>query len=369
MRDADYAAALGVDEDVVDAFQRVSVAGRTYRHLPDYGAGLEKGTVLFDGTAVRGFPKVPRTLVLDPGVERHFDGPVAVEEKLNGYNVRVVRTDRSGVVAFTRAGYRCPFTTAHVRETLPLGEFFDAHPSAMLCGEVVGPENPYTTHDYEGVGSVAFRAFDVRDRTAGAPMPVRERRETLADHGVPRVPFFGVHDPADAAAAARAAIEDLDDRGREGVVLRGVEGGPLLKYTTGHANRAELAGAFSLPFDYGRDFVFRRVIREAFQSVEFGETEAAARDRAAAVGEAIVGSMRDTLLRVAAGTTVGERHTVRGDPAVLDATLEHLRSLGLTVRVETDRTEGDERVVTFLKETQSTNDRVRNYLGGQVVRE
>ena len=368
----EYHRTLGLSPDafetVLDHVERASYEGTEYRHVPGYRRGVERGTVLFDGEVVRGFPKVPRTLVLAAGVPQQFDGPVAVEEKLDGYNVRVARLD-GDVLAFSRGGLVCPYTTWFVERELDLDGLFDDHPTAAVCGEVIGPENPYTAHDYPDVDSLAFRAFDWRDRESGDPLDVRERRERYGEYGVPQTRLFGVYDPDDAAADLREIVDELDADGREGIVMKSLDGTSQLKYTTSAANRGDLAYAFSLPFDYGQSFMFRRLIREAFQSIEWDESPEDARERARAVGEAIVLSMTDAIERIADGEAVGERHTVRGDPDAIDALLAHLDEQGLTIDVEADDRADGERVVTFCKRVQSTNDKIRGYLDGQIVRE
>lgn len=353
-------------DDVLEHFERESSEGCEYRHLPDARHGIERGTVLIDGTVVRGFPKIPRALVLAEGVPQYFDGSFAVEEKLNGYNVRIAHVGE--VLAFTRSGYLCPYTTRAVRAMLEFGSFFDDHPDLMLCGEMIGPENPYTAHAYPEVESLAFRTFGVRDQVTGEPLPVRERRQLCEAYGFPQVPQLGSYTP-DETAELPDEIRELNERGREGVVMKSLDGTRQLKYTTSTANRGDLAFAFSLPFDYGRDFVFRRIVREAFQAIEWDEDEAATRERAHALGESVLLPMIGTIQHVRAGETAGERHTVRGTPASIDALLDHLCDLGLTIAIEADRTEDGERVITFCKEANATTDVTRNYLDGHIVEE
>lgn len=375
-------AALGLSaetaETVREQFEHSEFRGQTYRHLPDARHGIERGTAVVDGAVVRGFPSIPRALVLASAVEAHFDGPVTVEEKLNGYNVRVARldglpnedgelSDCGEVVAFTRSGYICPYTTRKVRDLLAPDAFFDDHPDLLLCGELVGPENPYTAHEYPGVDSTGCYVFDVRERVSGDPRPVAERRDLCETYDLQAVPDFGTHDPAEAVEAARDAIDDLDEMGREGVVLKSADGTRQLKYTTSAIHRADLSYAFSLPFDYGRDFVFARIVREAFQAVEFEESDADVRERARKLGEAILPPAVETIRDVRDGRDVGERHVVRGDRDVLEALLVHLENVGITMRVEADYFEDGERVVTFRKLAEATQDNVENYLDGQLL--
>ncbi|WP_247001997.1 RNA ligase [Halosolutus gelatinilyticus] len=374
MNGTEYHRKLGIGESAFDALtdhlEERSYDGLEYRHVPDYRQGVERGTALIAGEVVRGFPKIPRTLVLETGIPNQFDGEeeIAVEEKLNGYNVRFARID-GDVLAFSRSGMVCPFTTRIADRVVDLDPLFDAHPEATVCGEMIGPENPYTAHDYPGVDSIAFRAFDWRDRRTGEPLAVSARRERYEEFDVPQTQLFGTYDVADAAAAVDRIVRGLDAEDREGVVMKSPDCARQLKYTTSASNRGDLAYAFSLPFDYGREFVFRRLIREGFQTVERGESDHEVRERARDLGEAILLSMRESIETVDAGGTVGERHTVRASEESIDVLLEHLRGQGLRIEIEADRREDGERVVTFRKRTQATNDKIRNYLDGHIARE
>jgi len=367
----DWAAVFDLETDADDLLEHFDTRwfeGRRYRYLDDSRHGVERGTAIVNGVVVRGYPSMPRALVLDPAVPEQFDGPVAVEEKLNGYNVRVARID-GDVLAFTRSGFVCPYTTAKVRSAVDTGPFFDDHPERMLCGELVGPENPYTDHDYPDVDSAGFYVFDVRDRETGEPMPVDRRRDCCRAYDLAPVRHYGTFTPAAAVDTAREVVRDLDARGREGVVLKSADGRRALKYTTSAIHRADLEHAFELPFDYGREFVFARVLREAFQAVEFGDDDAAVRERARKLGESVLVPAVETVRAVRAGEAVGDTHTVRGDPEVLDALLSYFRDQGLELRVERDDREGDQRVVTFTKVAQATRDKTDYYLSGGTVDE
>ncbi|MGM0591230.1 MAG: RNA ligase [Halobacteriota archaeon] len=354
-------------EDQRAHFENRTYRGRPYEHLPDYRSKVNRGTVLIEGSVVQGFPKIPRTLVLETGIPRYFDDEFAVEEKMNGYNVRVAHVDEP--LAFIRGGVICPFTTCKVRSLLALDEFFEDHPDQMLCGEMVGPENPYTPFEYPEIDSLAFRAFDVRHRETGEPVPVEARRELCTRYDIPQVQFHGLFDPSTAATALKELIDELDAEGREGIVMKSADVSHQLKYTTSSANQGNLEYAFSLPFDYGQDFMFRRIIRDAFQAVEWEEDGEAATERAGDLGTAVLCSMVETIRKVQEGETVGERHTVRGDPDCIDALFDHLRAQRLRLEIESDRVVDGERLVTFVKKTQKSNDRIQAYLDGKIVTE
>ncbi|WP_435320558.1 RNA ligase [Haloarchaeobius sp. TZWSO28] len=364
----EYVAELGISredfEAVADRFTQRTFRGRGYHHLRQRTNVFPTGTAIVDGAVVRGFPSIPRTLQLAEGVHKHFDGRFVAEEKLNGYNVRVVRLPDGEILGFTRSGVVCPFTTSVVRRDLSLDDFFDANPETMLCGEMVGPENPYTTCAYPEVDSIGFFAFDVRDRATGAPFPVDARNQCCDRFDIPQVPSFGRFDPDD-VSDLRTVIADLDAEGREGVVMKASDGERLLKYTTSAANQGNLSYGFQYPFDYGKEYVFPRVLREAFMAVEQDDDEKTRREREHAVGESILGPFIEAIRAVEAGEVLAETHVVRGDPIVLDELLEHLRNLGLTVTIESDRTRDGERLLAFSKQYRSSTDSILAYLDGQ----
>ncbi|QRV14471.1 RNA ligase [Haloterrigena salifodinae] len=354
-------------EDLFEHVEERSTAGRTHHVLTAARHGVERGTVIVEETEaiVRGYPSIPRILVLGPGVPSFFeDGEtVVIEEKLDGFNVRIAAVDGEPL-AFTRSGYVCPYTTGRARDCLPLEEFFATHPEKTLCAELVGPETPYSTHDYEGIDTHEFLVFDVRDRETGTPLAVDGRRRLCEEYGFTQPRLFGRAAPADAVGPTRAAIEELDAAGREGVVLKSADGERLVKYTTETQHHEELAYAFSLPFDHGRDFVFSRIVRDAFQAAESDADDDRLEERAHDLGESILRPMVSAIRAVEAGETIGERHTVRGDPETIGALLDHLHDQSLTVDLESDRRVDGERVVEFVKVAESSRDRIRYYLGG-----
>ncbi|MFC6722516.1 RNA ligase [Halobacteriaceae archaeon SHR40] len=352
-------------DELFEHFERRYVGGNAHYVLTDARHGLERGTVVVeDEGIVRGYPSIPRVLVAETGIPEFFepDDSVVVEEKLNGFNVRVAAPGE--LLAFTRSGYVCPYTTARVGDLLDLDQFFTDHPGKMLCAELIGPETPYTDHDYEGISSDAVRVFDIRDRESGDPLPVADRDDLCDRYDLPQPRQFGRSDPDRAVETVRDAIQDLDDAGREGVVMKSADGTALVKYTTEAQHHADLAHAFSVPFEYGRDFLFSRVIRDGFQAVEFEEAPDRVRERAHDLGESILFPFVEAIRRVERGDPVGEIHTVRAEPAVVEQLLAHLRDQGLTMEILHDQHEDGQRVVEFVKVAQSTRDQIDHYLSG-----
>lgn len=353
--------------DLFEHFNQQSAAGRTYYVLPDTRHGVERGTVIApdNDVVIRGYPSIPRILVLETGVPKFFEAEttVLVEEKLNGFNVRIADIDEP--VAFTRGGFICPYTTERAQKRLPLSSYFEDYPNTMLCAELIGPESPYTACNYEDIETNSFRVFDIRDRESGEPLPVAHRRDRCEEYGFPQPRSFGHYDPEATVNGVRDAIEALDADGREGVILKAADGDRMIKYTTESQHHTELAYAFSLPFDHGKDFFFSRVLRDAFQAVEFDEDSDRLRERAHDLGESILLPMVETIQDVQNEKTVGEHHVIRGEPEVINALLEHLREQSLTLEIKSDYYENGDYVVEFVKVANSTQDRIRHYLDGE----
>ena len=61
--------------------------------------------------------------MLTPSLKIHFNNEVAVEEKMNGYNVRIAQINDE-IIAFTRGGYVCPYTTKKASEIMNMIDFF-----------------------------------------------------------------------------------------------------------------------------------------------------------------------------------------------------------------------------------------------------
>ena len=325
---------------------------------------IESGTMICLGDEIdiiRGFPKIRRTLMLSPTLKQHFTKDVAVEEKMNGYNVRIALVNNR-IVAFTRGGYICPYTTRKAPQIMDMADFFKENPQLVICGEMIGTENPYVTHHYPEVGSLGFRIFDLREKTSNKPMNVLDKRGTLERYDLPSVRLFGIYDVDEVPSQVENIVKDLNKTEREGVVMKDPEMqlSPL-KYTSSRAHAEELEYAFSYPFDFGRQFFFSRVIREGFQAYETGESCEELKKRAQRIGESILYPMLATIKNVSKDEVAGEDLTIYVDSYEEAAEfVRHLRDLGVVATVH-DFQDGK---AVIRRIHQSTTDKINNYLRG-----
>jgi putative ATP-dependent DNA ligase len=329
---------------------------------------IEGGTSVFIDTydVVRGFPKISRTLMLDPALRQHFSScqKVAVEEKMNGYNTRIALVG-DAVFALTRGGFVCPYTTEKARLLIPMG-FFSDHPDLVLCGEMVGPDSPYVPKSFYGVESLEFFAFDVREKLTGKPMPVMKRRELLDGYGIKSVRFFGEFDVDKAHLGIPRIIREIGSSMHEGVVIKDPDMvvAPV-KYTSSESNCSDLEYAFEFYNDYGRDFFFGRVCREAFQAVEWNEDLNSLRERSLRLGESILLPMVKTIKKRKAGERIAEDVRIRVQSLDTVTAFEgYLWILGVDAVFGEPEKVGDEYLVRIRKMYKSTSDKTESILNG-----
>ncbi|MEN4020219.1 MAG: RNA ligase [Methanobacterium sp.] len=325
---------------------------------------IEAGTVIYFKEkieVIRGFPKTRRTLILSPTIENHFKNRVVVEEKMNGYNIRIASIGDE-ITALTRGGYICPYTTRKAVEIMDLGSFFDDNPDLVICGEMVGTDNPYVSHYYPEIGSLGFRVFDLRKKISNEPLPLKEKYNLLQKYNLPSVRVLGTFNIGDAAEYIKEIVKKIGEEDREGIVMKDpqMEIGPL-KYTSSRAHDSEIKYAFTYPFDFGRDFFFSRVIREGFQAFEMDESEEEVQERAKRLGESILYPMLDAIKNVSSGNTASEDMVIDVENREeAEKFLHHLHDLG--VHAILIKFEDDKAVIRRIY--QSTTDKINNFLKG-----
>ncbi len=325
---------------------------------------IEDGTVIYFRDkieVIRGFPKTRRTLMLSPTLKNHFKNKIVIEEKMNGYNVRIASIGDE-IVALTRRGYLCPYTTKKAVEILDLEEFFNDNPDLVICGEMLGTDNPYVSHYYEEIGTLGFRVFDIRKKISNEPLQIKEKQKILEKYGLPAVRVLGTYDVDEAPSKIKEIIKEIGEANREGIVMKDPEMiiSPL-KYTSSEAHADEISYAFTFPFDFGKDFFFSRVIREGFQAFEMGDNEEELQKRAHRLGESILYSMVDTIKNISSGNQAVEDMVIDVEnEEEAEAFLRHLHDLGVYAVIA----KFEDKKAVIRRIHQSTTDKINNFLNG-----
>lgn len=343
-------------------------------------SSVEKGTMVFLIGAragghkrieyIRGFPKIRRLMNLRTGLAKNLPKEFYVEEKMDGYHVRTALINGK-FVAVTRGGLPCPYTTYRIREHLPNLNFYKENKKLMLCGEVVGIQNPYQEKSYPEAQKFGYFVFDIRDRMTNEPLPVKEKYRLIKKYKLPAVRSFGKFTSKD-HKKIRDIVRQLGTKGREGVVVKTADMSKQLKYTANQSTNSDLNYAFKFMFDYGQAFMFRRLVREAFQTYELGLKGKKLEEEATALGKSLLFPMIKTIKEIDEGKEVTEDFDITVPSEEFGrAFVDHLNHLGVRATIEKIEENKKTKHVTFKlkRHYPATNDKIKAYLSGEFCEE
>lgn len=174
--------------------------GVSYCRVTKKIGALDRGSIVTKDGIVFDFPSIARILHLENGVRNAYTQPFYVEEKVDGYNVRVARI-HGRVLVFSRGAYICPFSTDRIVDFLDVKKIFDDNPGLIVCGEFAGPNNPYNIeHPPYVKEDVRFFAFDLMMMNKPHKIPVEERYRIFDTCRIPTVRRFGRFSATDISA-------------------------------------------------------------------------------------------------------------------------------------------------------------------------
>jgi putative ATP-dependent DNA ligase len=140
-----------------------------------------------------------------------------------------------------------------------------------------------------------------------------------------------------------------------------------IKYTCSQSNCADLEHAFKFYNEVGRDYLYSRVVREGFQTVEWDEDEDAMDKRALRLGRSIISPMADSVRRVGKGEKLYDEVTLRfQNPQTLQEFEEYFRRLGIDAIFDQVGYSGGELMVKLQKLNQSTTDKTESMWEGNL---
>lgn len=221
----------------------------------------KRGCIDIEGLHIHYYPSIKRIINLEIGVKKNFKKPFFVQEKIDGYNVRVAMVNNE-IYAFSRSGYIEAFATEKLRENDAIKKL--AKEGFIICGEMIG-NTPYTTsyqkHDYD------FFVFDIiKD---GKFLELDELYKLASYYGFKPVPFYGIFDPSskDSISSLKELIKKLNEEKKEGIVMKNSES--RIKYVFGYNELFHFANAFMAPFDYNIGYIQQRIFRAGLFFDEF----------------------------------------------------------------------------------------------------
>uniref|UniRef100_UPI002FCE696A ATP dependent DNA ligase n=1 Tax=Palaeococcus pacificus DY20341 TaxID=1343739 RepID=UPI002FCE696A len=309
---------LGLDEERIEVLENKGgivedeFEGMRYLRLKDSARSLRRGTVVFDEhNIILGFPHIKRVVQLENGIRRAFKRkPFYVEEKVDGYNVRVAKIGEK-ILVFTRGGFVCPFTTERIEDFITL-DFFKDYPNMVLCGEMAGPESPYLVEGPPYVKEdIQFFLFDIQEKKTGRSLPVEERLKLAEEYGIPSVEVFGLYDLS-RIDELHALIDRLTKEKREGIVMKSPDMKKIVGYVTPYANINDIKIGARIFFDLPHGYFMQRIKRLAFYLAERKIRGEEFDEYARALGKVLLEPFVESIWDISSGDDeIAELFTVR----------------------------------------------------------
>ncbi|WP_019590147.1 MULTISPECIES: RNA ligase [unclassified Thioalkalivibrio] len=246
-------------------------AGLHYHRLLEAVDGHPRGSVVLPGGRVLpGYPSIARIQSLEAGLHRQFVAPFRAEEKIDGFNVRILR-EGDAVYAFSRGGFVCPFATDRVPDFVDT-TIFEAEPDLILCAEIAGPDTPYLEGSSAQVErDVELFVFDMMRRDRPGFLPHAEREALERAHRLPHAQRHGRFSPQD-VDALRELVLKLDARSVEGLVLKEEDGDRRAKYVTGRSCINDIRVCGNQLLDLPPEYFTHRLMRLAIFLTEHART-------------------------------------------------------------------------------------------------
>ncbi len=341
--------------------EEFKIYGMRFLRLTQEFRNLWRGTIFYENGIIHGYPRIMRVLHLERGIKRYFKNTFYVEEKVDGYNVRVSMINGI-ILAFSRGGFVCPFTTDRI-DDLVNTNFFRKYPDLILCGEVVGPHNPYNTEVILYIkDDVIFLAFDIMQRD-GTLLDEITKQRILREFNINTVNMWGPYTVNDIDSIKKIVLE-LNDAGREGIVIKPDGNGKTIKFVTLNSSLRDLEATSHLIGELPSGFFIQRIMRAIFFSHEFGipiEDEYLLRS-----ARALYLSSSSALTKVSRGEPVMERFSIRiKNEENINILIRHLERGGMRIKVSSIEREGDYHRVTFFKIYNKATKEFRQRLRGK----
>ena len=328
--------------------QALQYAALAYYRLLEPIAGYPRGSVVLpDGSVLPGYPSIGRIQSLEAGLPRQFHRPFWAEEKIDGFNVRILRWAGT-IYAFSRGGYVCAFSTDRAPDFIEPA-VFDAEPDLVLCAEIAGPDTPYLEGSTPRVErDVALFVFDLMRLGVPGFLNQTDKFALFERHGLPPAPIHGHFEPRDIDALGKLILR-LDAEGAEGLVLKTDDGRERAKYVTGGSCIADIRACAAQLLDLPPQYFTNRLTRLAIFLAEHPEMDRKATGHA--LGEALLAGLGEAVDKSRAQGRVGHVYRCRfREQASARRFIEHMRTTGgrhVRIGTEMPRREGDYWLLEF----------------------
>ncbi|MEM4295905.1 MAG: RNA ligase [Candidatus Anstonellales archaeon] len=236
----------------------------TYLRWVKEEKGHERGCVDINALHLHAYGHIKRVLNLENGIKANFKNAFYVQEKVDGYNVRVISLN-GNLYAFSRSGYIEAFATEKLRnDKLYKGIKYLADNGFIVCGEMLG-NTPYTRprEDYDYM----FLVFDlIKDGKFLMPDEIEKHAKK---YDIKVVPYYGIFDPnkREHVEKLKNLVKSLNEQGKEGIVMKNHE--TRIKYVFANNEARHFSKAHEMLFDFPSGYFQERLLRAALFKHDF----------------------------------------------------------------------------------------------------
>ena len=333
-----------------------------YRVLKKIGS-LERGSVVTNEGVLFDFPRIARILHLENGIRKAYTQPFYVEEKVDGYNVRVACI-QGRVLAFSRGAYVCPFSTDRIVDFLDVKKIFKENPGLIVCGEFAGPDNPYNIeHPPYVKEDIRFFTFDLMYLNKPDSIPVEDRYKLFGTYSMPTVRRFGKFSASD-ISALKKIVKELDEAGCEGMVIKPIHSAEkIMKYVTLGSCLRDINVTASLMAEAASEFFTHRIIRAAMfihENISSLKPEVYAQ-----LGKVLLEPVYESVTKAARGEVIDERFLLRfRDENNIQKMIDHLYRCKVKFEVLSKNKEGAYWHVKFARKCYASYEILQKHLDG-----
>ncbi len=324
---------------------------------------LGKGSLVTPEGIIFDFPSIARILHLENGIRNAYSQPFYVEEKVDGYNVRVARV-QGRIVVFSRGAYICPFSTDRIADFLDVKKIFDENPGLVICGEFAGPENPYNIEHPPYVREdVRFFAFDIMRMSKPQKISVEERYKIFDTYGIPTVRRFGRYSASD-ISDLKKLVKELDEAGCEGIVIKPTHTAEkILKYVTLGSCLRDIRVTAPLMAEMASEFFTHRIIRAAMFMHEHAHSLKSG--IFTQLGEVLLKPVYENVGKAARNEIIDEKFSLRfREEKNVQRMIDHLYKCKVKFEVLSKNKEGNYWHVKFARKCYASYDILQKHLEG-----
>jgi len=337
--------------------------GVSYYRLTKKVGRLGKGAIVTHDGILYEFPRIARILHLENGIRNAYTQPFYIEEKVDGYNVRVACI-QGKVLVFSRGAFVCPFSTDRIADFLDIRNIFRERPELVICGEFAGPDNPYNIeHPPYVKEDIRFFAFDIRLKGQSQNLPMEERQRLYEAYSIPTVRRFGRFTPSD-ITEIKKIIEELNAGGSEGIVIKPAKTeGKTLKYVTLGSCLRDIKVTAPLMAEMTSEYYTHRIIRAAMYLHE--QSNSLREENFRQLGEAMLKPIYESVTKTARNELIKEPFLLRfREEKNIDLMIDHMRKCRVKFEVLSKERIGSYWHVTFARKCYASFEILQKHLGG-----